>query len=142
MTIASILETKGSNVHTITRDTKVAEVIALLRRHSIGALVVTEDDRVAGVISEHDVLRGLADHGVAALEQTVEGLMNKSPVTCRPGDPASAVMALMSERRTRHVPVVVDGKLAGIVSIGDIVKKRLDEVQSEADAMRDFIATA
>ncbi|MEM7025091.1 MAG: CBS domain-containing protein [Pseudomonadota bacterium] len=127
----------------IGRDAKVAEVVATLRRQGIGALVVVnEDDGVVGIISERDVLRGLADQGAAVLDRTVDTLMTSAVITCKPEDRANAVMAMMSNRRVRHMPVVVDGKLTGIVSIGDIVKKRLDEVQMEADAMRDFIATA
>ena len=121
-------------------DAKVGDAVARMRRQGVGAVVITTDKGgVVGMISERDVLRGLADQGPAVLDRTVGALMTSNPVTCKPEDRANAVMAMMSNRRIRHVPVVVDGKLAGI---GGTVKKRLDQVQMEAGAMRDFIATA
>lgn len=143
MNVESILRKKGRGVITIAPDARIATAVALLRRHAIGALVVSRDDIVVeGVLSERDIVLALADHGAAALDHSVARLMSRQVATCAPEDRVADLAALMTERRIRHLPVVARGALAGIVSIGDIVKSRIDEVVDEASSMRDFIASA
>ena len=140
MTVAKILEGKGHHTFTASSTTPLREVMVMLRRHGVGALVISDDEEhVVGIISERDLVRHLADQGPSAFEQPVAEVMTRDVLTCQPRDRASAVMAKMSERRVRHMPVIEDGKLAGMVSLGDVVKRRIDEIQAETDAMRDFI---
>ncbi len=143
MTVARILKTKKSVVSTVSPEIRVADVVAALEEEDVGALVVSIDgERIDGIISERDVVRGLLRFGPDVLQHSVKDLMTESVVTCREHDPVSGVMALMDDQKIRHVPVVDNGRLVGIVSIRDIVKLRLDEVQAEADAMRAYIAGA
>lgn len=143
MTVERILKAKGRHVPTVTPDAKVAEVIHALEANDVGALVVSDDgSRIDGIISERDVVRGLRRFGAKALDQPVRELMTREVLTCTATDRVAGVMALMDAKRIRHVPVVDAGQLAGIVSVRDIIKLRLDEVQAEADAMRDYIAHA
>ena len=141
MNVARILKVKGIYVATVAPDAKIADVIEALESEDTGALVVSSDDtNIDGIISERDVVRGLLLLGAEVLSHSVSDLMTTDVVTCNADDHVAGVMAMMSERRIRHIPVVDDGKLAGIISIGDIVKLRLDEVQAEADAMRLYIS--
>jgi len=143
MNVEFILRNKGRNVTTIGPDAKVVTAVALLRRHGIGALVVSKDGRsVDGILSERDIVHALADHGDRVLGLDVVQLMSRRVVTCKFSDSIADLMALMTDRRIRHIPVVEGGVLAGIISIGDVVKNRLDEVESEATSMREFIAGA
>ncbi|HKT17271.1 MAG TPA: CBS domain-containing protein [Stellaceae bacterium] len=143
MNVETILRTKGRNVVTVAPNATVTMAAALLRRHGIGALVVSRDGAaIEGILSERDIVHGLAEHGAAALDYEVGRLMSRRVVTSKAGDSIAELMSLMTERRIRHIPVVEHGRLAGIVSIGDVVKNRLDEVESEASSMREFIAGA
>jgi CBS domain-containing protein len=143
MNVEAILRNKGRKVFTVAPDAKVAAAADLLRRHGIGALVVSRDGTSAdGIISERDIVHALAEHGGAALDFEVARLMSRRVITGKPDDSIAELMALMTERRIRHIPVIERGALAGIVSIGDVVKNRLDEVESEASSMREFIAGA
>lgn len=143
MNVETILRNKGRNVITVRPDAKVGAAVALLRRHGIGALVVSGDGAaIDGILSERDVVHALADQGDRTLGLEVAQLMSRRVVTCKLGDTVADLMALMTERRIRHLPVVERGKLAGMISIGDVVKTRLDEVESEATSMREFIAGA
>jgi CBS domain-containing protein len=138
MSVGAILKAKGSDVETIAGDATVGEAVARLRDAEIGALVVSSDGRtVDGVLSERDVVTGLADHGADILDRKVEDVMTSRVATCSPEDGVEKVMLEMTELRARHFPVVEDGRLAGIVSIGDVVKSRLDEVQLEKNVLRD-----
>jgi len=117
--------------------------LAMLRDRNIGALVVSEDgERVDGIISERDIVHGLADHGSALLALNVAEAMTRRVTTCDPADSVADLMAEMTNRRIRHLPVVDQGRLVGIVSIGDLVKNRLDEIEYEARSLRSFIAGA
>ncbi|HLI23130.1 MAG TPA: CBS domain-containing protein [Stellaceae bacterium] len=143
MHVESILRNKGRKVTTIASEARIATAVAMLRRHAIGALVVSRDGAaVEGILSERDIVIALADHGAAALDLTVRDLMSREVITCRRDDAIADLAALMTERRIRHLPVVDRGTLAGIVSIGDVVKHRIDEVEGEASSMREFIASA
>ena len=138
MSVGAILKVKGSDVETIPGDATVGEAVARLRDAEIGALVVSSDGRsVDGVLSERDVVGGLADHGADILDRKVEDVMTGRVATCSPDDGVEKVMLEMTELRARHFPVVEGGRLVGIVSIGDVVKNRLDEVQLEKNVLRD-----
>jgi CBS domain-containing protein len=141
MNVEAILRDKGRAVVTIGPGESVAKALAILRDRNIGALVVSGDGATAdGIISERDIVHGLADHGSALLSLHVAAAMTKPVITCDPADTVADLMAEMTNRRIRHLPVVRDGRLVGIVSIGDLVKNRLDEIEHEARSLRSFIA--
>jgi CBS domain-containing protein len=141
--VETILRSKGRNVVTVSPQATISAAADTLRRHGIGALVVSRDGRsVEGILSERDIVHALAEHGPAVLDFEVARLMSPRVVTGTPSDTVAELMALMTGRRIRHIPIVEQGALAGIVSIGDVVKNRLDEVESEASSMREFIASA
>jgi CBS domain-containing protein len=143
MNVEGILKTKGSSVITIAPDARIGQAVDLLRQKGIGAVVVSTDgETVAGILSERDVVHALAERGAELLGLSVSALMTRHVFTCKPGDSTADLMAEMTRRRIRHLPVVEDGKLAGIVSIGDVVKSRLDEVEEEANSLRQFITSA
>ena len=143
MNVETILRAKGSAVATIRPGETVRAAVKELISRNVGALVVSEDgETVDGIISERDIVHGLADHGAALLALNVADMMTRRVVTCELSDSVDQLMAEMTNRRIRHFPVVQDGRLCGIVSIGDVVKNRLDEVEFEARSMRSFIAGA
>jgi len=142
MKVASILKVKGSTVATTPPRTSIVTAARLLRDQHIGAVVVSEDGAtVLGIITERDIVHGLADRGSALLELPVSLLMTREPVTCTPDDDITTLAIRMTRLRVRHLPVVVGGRLGGIVSIGDVVKHRLDELETEANVLREaFLA--
>ncbi|MEJ0013217.1 MAG: CBS domain-containing protein [Bauldia sp.] len=142
MTVAAILSDKGREVATTTAAKTVADAVALLARKKIGALVVVEGERIAGIISERDIVRAIAATGGAALTEPIDAIMTRTVVTCTDGETIDSVMARMTRGRFRHLPVVRAGKLDGIVSIGDVVKARIGQVEREAEEMRAYIAMA
>src|SRR5262245_39453396 len=143
MSVASILKVKGTQVETAPPDTTLYTVVWTLKAKRIGAIVVSEDGRtVPGLVSEHDIIRGLTEHGATLLTLPVSALMTSPVITCALGESITAVMARMTRHRARHLPVVEGGKLCGIVSIGDVVKHRLDELQLEADVLRENLMTS
>lgn len=142
MTIASILLAKGHGVVTIDAAERLEAAVALLAGQGIGAVLALRDGAVAGVLSERDVVRALARGGAAALDARVESVMSAPVVTVGSTDSVDAAMALMTTRRFRHLPVVDAGELVGIVSIGDLVKCRIDEACREAAALKEYIAMA
>ena len=141
MNVLSILGVKGAAVVTIGDGASLADAVLTLRDNRIGAIVVSNDGQhIDGIVSERDVVRALANHGAAALGRTVSSAMSTDVVTCASADPVERLMALMTGRRIRHLPVVDDGgHLAGIISIGDVVKSRLGELESENKALFDYI---
>ncbi len=140
MRIADVIRTKGDLVLTVRPDDTVARVIELLEDKGIGALVVSEDGTsVVGIVSERDVVRNLHRVGGAVLDRLVSSIMTADVYTCRPDDDVEEVARQMTERRFRHVPVVVDSQLRAIVSIGDIVKNRIDALQLERDQLVGYI---
>jgi CBS domain-containing protein len=140
MKVESILRRKGAHVETVTSETTVSTAVWSLRTKGIGALVVSDDGRsIQGVFSERDVVRALAAHGGALLGMRVAQVMSPVAVTCTPEDTVQRLMAEMTRRRVRHIPVVDEGGLRGIVSIGDVVKHRLDELEMEANVLRETL---
>jgi len=141
MNVEMILRNKGNWVATIRPDATVGEAVDILNRERIGALVVSEDGEVVdGILSERDIVIALAGDGEDLLSRPVDDIMSRTVITCDPSDSIGELMAEMTNRRTRHFPVVAGGRLIGIVSIGDLVKSRLDEVEFEASSLRSFIA--
>jgi CBS domain-containing protein len=141
MNVQSILASKGSDVAVVGQRASLADAAAQLRDRGVGALVVSDDGRhIDGIVSERDVVRALAAHGAATLGRTVASVMSTTVVTCGPDDSVEELMSSMTERRIRHLPVLGDdGLLAGIVSIGDVVKSRLGELQGENEALTEYI---
>jgi CBS domain-containing protein len=141
MTVAAILKVKGSHVETTRPETTLYTVAWELKSKNIGALVVVGEDSVSilGMISERDLVRALIEHGTHLLALPVSKMMTTPVPTCTPHDRVTAVMARMTRYRVRHLPVVDGGKLAGIVSIGDAVKYRLDELELEANILRETL---
>lgn len=143
MTVARILSEKGRSVVSVKPDRTLDEAIHLLAEKSIGALVVCDaDGNLAGIISERDIMRALARSGAASLDAPVARFMTATVVTCSRQNTIEEVMDLMTEGRFRHVPVMEDGHLVGLVSIGDVVKHRIAAVEAEHRAMRDYITMA
>jgi CBS domain-containing protein len=140
MTVARILMGKGRSVATVRRDDTIAAAARELSLRKIGALVVVENDKVVGILSERDIVRSIGVEGPGVLDQKVERHMTSKVVTCVETQSVRDVMGIMTAGRFRHVPVVREGRLDGIISIGDVVKHRLDELESEQQAMRDYIA--
>lgn len=142
MSIAAILADKGNEVTTIAADASLSEAIAALGGHRIGALPVMRDGKVAGVLSERDLVYCLKEHGAKVLDWPVEQAMTAPAVTVTRDTDVLHALALITKRRIRHLPVVEDGELVGLVSIGDLVKFRIDRIEAEAAAMRDYIQSA
>ena len=143
MTVEHILRSKGRNVVTIEPNRTLSEAARLLSERGIGAVVVSDPSHpVLGILSERDIVRAVAARGAAALDESVSRSMTGKVVTCTCESAINELMEIMTEGKFRHVPVVEGGRLAGIVSIGDIVKHRLAEVEAETQAMREYIATA
>jgi len=147
MRIADILRSKGSAVATVTESTTVTGLLAELAVHNIGAMVVigspagsgVNAGEVVGIVSERDVVRCLHESGPDLLRRPVGEIMSAVAVSCRPEDPVDGLAAVMTTNRVRHVPVLEDGRLVGIVSIGDVVKNRMEELQSERQQLRAYI---
>jgi CBS domain-containing protein len=142
MTIAAVLRGKGSNVETITADARLSDAVQRLGEKRIGALPVVEDGRITGIISERDVIYCLKDHGPDVLDWPVSRMMSSPAITADSDMDVLAALALMTQRRIRHLPVVERGEIQGIVSIGDLVKHRMERIEAEADAMRAYIQSA
>jgi CBS domain-containing protein len=139
MRIADVLRSKGSAVATITESTTVTALLAELVTHNIGAMVVIGPDGIVGMVSERDVVRRLHERGADLLRRPVSELMTNVVVTCTPDDPVDHLAALMTNNRVRHVPVLENGRLAGIVSIGDVVKTRMEQLQAEQEQLQAYI---
>ncbi len=140
MLIAEILKTKGNIVATVKPTDTIGTSVAALKEHGIGALVVSTDgSRIAGILSERDIVRALATHAGHVLTMPVSDFMTADVVTCNPGSRTGELMAMMTERRIRHIPVTNDGVLVGLVSIGDVVRVRLQELKDEAALLEQYI---
>jgi CBS domain-containing protein len=143
MTVKAILEDKGREVITIAPERKLSEAVKLMAERRIGAVVVARGEgRVAGILSERDVVRALAETGADALDRPVSSAMTVNVRMCREQHTVNEVMEIMTHGRFRHLPVEQEGRLAGLVSIGDVVKRRIEDVEREAEQIREYIATA
>jgi len=141
MNVAALLSSKGSSVTTVAPDAPVLEVVRILARHKIGSVLILDDGgAIAGIVSERDIVRGMAAIGPGMLEEPVSNIMTSDVVTCGSTDSVIHIMEKMTRGRFRHVPVVDEARLIGIVSIGDVVKHRIAEVESDVSAMRSYIA--
>lgn len=140
MTIASILGSKGSDVFTITLPKTLLEVCSTLREHRIGAILIVDDKgKLAGILSERDIVRRIAVHGPDALQADASECMTSNVVTCSLQDTIQTAMARMSEGRFRHIPVVENDELVGMVSIGDLVKRRIADAEREAEDLKNYL---
>lgn len=144
MFISEVLQHKGPHVITTAPSTPVRDLLALLAEHNLGAVVVSTDgETIQGIVSERDVVRRLAGaHPKDTLDGQVEAIMTSTVRTCEPGDTVDSLMRLMTEHRFRHVPVVHDGRLCGLVSIGDVVKTRIGELEFEREQLEHYIGRA
>lgn len=143
MTVATILGNKGNSVITAQPGDTVADVCAVLAEKRIGAVIVLADgDRIGGIVSERDIVRAISQHGADALSVPVSSIMTSAVVTCLESDTVNQVMSKMTEGRFRHVPVLRDGRLVGVISIGDVVKEKIAQVEADAELMRSYIASA
>jgi len=143
MTVRAILSRKGNDVATIEPNATLAAAMKILAERRIGALVITgADQRLVGILSERDIVRTLADRGPKALDEPIAEVMTRKVVTCSQSETVTDIMGRMSTGKFRHVPVVEQGRLIGIVSIGDVVKSRLEEMEREREALHDYIRTA
>lgn len=140
MKVRDMLAIKGDQVATIGPDASVETALHRLKLEGVGALVVSADsESIAGIVSERDIVRGLPDHGAAILEMKISEIMTRSVKTCSPDASVQELMGEMTRSRFRHMPVVSDNKLCGIISIGDVVKNRLEELETETHVLRDYI---
>lgn len=143
MTVKAILDAKGRNVFTTGPNVKLEKAVALLAEHRIGALVVINEDRkIVGILSERDIVRVLGKQGAGALEEPVRTAMTAKVRICSEAHTVNQIMEIMTQGRFRHLPIEQDGRLCGIVSIGDVVKRRIEDVEREAEEIRTYIATA
>ena len=142
MSIKAILANKGTDVATIDSAEKLSQAVTKLGERRIGALLVMEQGQIAGIISERDVVYCLKDHGAEVLGWPVSRAMTSPAITVDPATSALAALGIMTRRRIRHLPVIENGRLAGIVSIGDLVKYRMEKIEQEANAMREYIQSA
>lgn len=143
MAVAHILKQKGSTVISVAPHDSVQSIVDILSKHRIGAvLVVDPQGGIAGIVSERDVVRAMAGNAAALAKRTAADIMTAKVRTCSPNDTETDLVRLMTEHRIRHLPVVSDGKLAGMISIGDVVKHRMENMEREAEEMKTYIASA
>lgn len=142
MTVASILAEKGRSVFTTNQQTPMSKVVDILAEKKIGAMVVLDDrDKVAGIISERDVVREISVSGASILNKPVSSCMTRAVISCGETDTVEQVMSVMTTNRFRHVPVVSKGQLVGIISIGDVVKRKIQQAEKDAEDLRNYIAS-
>ena len=142
MTVRAILDAKGRQVVSIGADAKVSSAVKILSERRIGAVLVLAGGKIEGIISERDIVRVLGERGAGILDEPVRAVMTTRVMTCRRSDTVASLMEQMTEGKFRHMPVVEDGQLIGIISIGDVVKHRLQEMEHEQNALRDYIKKA
>ncbi len=142
MTVRAILDTKGHQILSVEPDAKLAAAVKILGERKIGAVLVMSQGRLEGILSERDIVRVIGERGAAALEEPVSQVMTRKVVTCKETDTVAELMEMMTTGKFRHLPVTDNGKVVGLISIGDIVKRRVQEYESEQEALRDYIKTA
>ena len=142
MTVRAILDTKGHQIESVEPDARLSAAIKTLAERKIGAVLVMSQGRVEGILSERDIVRVLGERGAAALDEPVSAVMTRKVVSCKQADTVAAIMEMMTSGKFRHLPVVEDGQVVGLISIGDIVKWRVGEYEAEQEALREYIKTA
>ena len=142
MTVRAILDTKGHQIESVEPDAKLSAAIKTLAERKIGAVLVISQDRIEGILSERDIVRVLGERGAAVLDEPVSAVMTRKVVSCKQADTVAAIMEMMTSGKFRHLPVVEDGQVVGLISIGDIVKWRVREYEAEQEALREYIKTA
>jgi CBS domain-containing protein len=142
MTVRAILDTKGHDVESVEPGTSLATAVKRLAERKIGAVLVMTGTRIEGILSERDIVRVLGEQGASALDQPVSNVMTRRVVSCRPSDTVAAIMEMMTLGKFRHLPVIDGGVVVGLISIGDVVKWRVQEYESEQEALTHYIKTA
>jgi CBS domain-containing protein len=142
MTVRAILDSKGHHIQSVEPDTKLSAAIKILGERKIGALLVMNKGRIEGILSERDIVRVLGERGAGVLDEPVSAAMTRKVVSCRQSDTVSVIMERMTLGKFRHLPVIEDGRVVGLISIGDVVKWRVMEYELEQEALRDYIKTA
>ena len=142
MTVKAILDAKGRHVMSVAPDAKLSSAVKMLSERRIGAVVVVEGSRIEGILSERDIVRFLGERGPGVLDEPVRAVMTRKVVTCKEADTVGSLMEIMTTGKFRHLPVIEHDKLVGIISIGDVVKLRVQEYEAEQEALRDYIKTA
>jgi CBS domain-containing protein len=143
MAVATILKQKGTVIHAVSPADSVQTIVDKLSQHRIGAvLVMDRDGQLAGIVSERDVVRAMSGNAASVLKKTAADIMTAKVRTCSPSDTEADLMSLMTEHRIRHLPVMANGRIAGMISIGDIVKHRIETMEVEAEQMKSYIASA
>jgi CBS domain-containing protein len=142
MTVRAILDSKGHHIQGVEPEAKLAAAIKILSERKIGAVLVMSNGHIEGILSERDIVRVLGERGAAVLDEPVSAVMTRKVVSCRQADTVAAIMEMMTSGKFRHLPVVEEGKVVGLISIGDIVKWRVKEFEAEQEALRDYIKTA
>jgi CBS domain-containing protein len=142
MTVRAILDTKGHQVESVQPGAQLSAAVKVLGERRIGAVLVMNLGRIEGILSERDIVRVLAERGASVLDEPVSNVMTRKVVSCRQADTVGAIMEMMTLGKFRHLPVVEDGKVVGLISIGDVVKWRVQEYEREQEALREYIKTA
>jgi CBS domain-containing protein len=142
MTVRAILDTKGHNILSVEPDAKLAAAVKILSERRIGAVLVMSGGRIEGILSERDIVRVLGERGAPVLDEAVSTVMTRKVVSCREKDTVSSIMERMTTGKFRHLPVVEDDKVVGLISIGDVVKWRVKEFENEQEALQNYIKTA
>ena len=142
MTVRAILDSKGHHITGVEPAVKLSVAIKILADKKIGAVLVTSNGRIEGILSERDIVRALGERGARVLDEPVTAVMTRKVVSCRQSDTVSGLMEMMTLGKFRHLPVVEDNEVVGLISIGDVVKRRVQEYEAEQEALRDYIKTA
>jgi len=142
MTVRAILDTKGHQIESVEPDARLSAAIKTLAERKIGAVLVMSQGRIEGILSERDIVRAVGERGAAVLEEPISAVMTRKVVSCKQADTVAAIMEMMTSGKFRHLPVVEDERVVGLISIGDIVKWRVGEYEAEQEALREYIKTA
>ncbi|MET0968536.1 MAG: CBS domain-containing protein [Tardiphaga sp.] len=142
MTVQAILDSKGHQIVSVKPEDKVSAAVALLSQRRIGAVLVMSGQRIEGILSERDIVRVIGERGAAALDEAVDAVMTRKVISCKSSDTVGAIMEKMTTGKFRHLPVIDNGAIVGLISIGDVVKSRVREFEHEQEALREYIATA
>ena len=142
MTVRAILDTKGHQIESVEPDARLSSAIKTLAERKIGAVLVMSEDRIEGILSERDIVRVLGERGAAVLDEPVGAVMTRKVVSCKQADTVAAIMEMMTSGKFRHLPVIEEGRVVGLISIGDIVKRRVQEYETEQEALQNYIKSA